>query len=218
MNRTMLLAASTALGLATLATPALAGDLNPSGPPAPTMKTLDEIPGSWHRILPAAQRFRLVMPAVDPGCVNDPPISICVPLPQAVLDLETGLVWEESPGDANRDGVVDAADARSWGNAHFTCIRTTTGGRQGWRLPTIHELMSLMDPGAGTFAHRFSSVPPPSLAALYWTATTDVADPGKALTVNASGSVFASPKPSSVDGGFHLLVWCVRGGNEVDAR
>ena len=43
---------------------ALAGSLEPSAPPGPTMKTLDEIPPTWSQKLPAAQRFVLVLDGV----------------------------------------------------------------------------------------------------------------------------------------------------------
>ena len=92
-----------------------AGPLEPSAPPGPTMKTLDQIPPTWSLILPTAQRYVVVM--------ND----------AAVLDKETGLVWERAP----RMLVED------WPGSVNTCRTVTTGGRQGWRLPSMTELTSV---------------------------------------------------------------------------
>ena len=60
------------------------GPLDPPGAPAPTQKTLDEIPGSWSRALSATG-----------GCTSER--FQCVLGDVAVLDRETGLVWERVP-------------------------------------------------------------------------------------------------------------------------
>lgn len=55
---------------------------------------------------------------------------------EAVLDRETGLVWERKRGDTDFQ----------WIDAVRHCTTSTVGGHVGWRLPTIQELASLADP------------------------------------------------------------------------
>ena len=97
---------------------ATAGDMNPPGAPGSTMKSLNDIPPSWHQIIITGERFEIVMGG------------------EAVLDRETGLVWAKN---ANILGAVN------WATAKRTTYDLVIGNRKGWRLPTIEEMMSLAD-------------------------------------------------------------------------
>jgi len=86
---------------------------------------------SWDQQLPAATRF-VVLSNWDS---------------KAVLDRETGLVWERSAGARE-----------SWVLATQRCYQSRVGGRMGWRLPTLSELGSLFDPAAFA-AHIYPPLP-----------------------------------------------------------
>ncbi len=58
---------------------------------------------------------------------------------QAVLDNETGLVWERSPSTTQYPWTGSLT-------GHIWCNTRSIGNRLGWRLPTIQELASLADP------------------------------------------------------------------------
>ena len=124
----------------------------------------------------------------------------------AVFDKETGLVWEQSP-----NGV----DTRTLLNAQIHCNQKTVGNRKGWRLPTIQELASLVEPGDPPGGpdlppgHPFDNVQSSS----YWSATTNADGTGGAWSVLFSiGDVDTNLGTSS------LFVWCVRGGQGVDPQ
>jgi uncharacterized protein DUF1566 len=174
------------LAVMVFAPPVLAGDLDPPGPPGPTMKTLDEIPGSWHRILPASERFVVVM--------NN----------QAVLDKETGLVWQKSP----------STFTAVWGDAVRHCIQIGWGGRVGWRLPTIEELGSLVDVAESNPAlpvgHPFTDI---QSSSTYWSVTTNAVNSSEAWgRFLSSGVAYTYPKTNA------YLRWCVRGGSGLDGQ
>jgi hypothetical protein len=121
---------------------------------------------------------------------------------QAVFDAETGLVWE-SP----------STTGQNWLNAQFTCNQSTVGNRKGWRLPTIQELASLIDPKVFNPAlpagHPFINVQ----SSNYWSASTFAANTASAWLVNfGSGLLGASFKTGT------NFVWCVRGGQGVDPQ
>lgn len=123
---------------------------------------------------------------------------------QAVLDKETGLVWEQSPDGENR---------YTWEDAQEYCNTLTTGGRMGWRLPTIQELASLVDRSQSYPAlpkgHPFSNVQ----SSYYWSATTATKNIGGAWVVNFSLGQLGYPGELN-----SYFVWCVRGGQGVDPQ
>ena len=61
----------------------------------------------------------------------------------AVLDKNTGLVWEQAP---DTTGGPSSNGTRDWVGSTFYCANTTVGGTVGWRLPSVIELKSVLDP------------------------------------------------------------------------
>jgi len=125
----------------------------------------------------------------------------------AVLDNNTGLVWEQAPditGGANSDGK------RVWVEARIYCINKTVGGTVGWRLPSVVELKSVQDP----------SLPPPFVPGTAFTNVQSVYWSASALAGDPSGAWVVLFNTGLVDGfgnanDFHA--WCVRGGMNADA-
>jgi hypothetical protein len=144
--------------------------------------TVRDVTQAWSGLLPNTRRFTVVMNNL------------------AVLDNETGLVWQRNLGN------VDVLDE----NNIMACVAQNTGGRYGWRLPTIAELRSVLDPAqtnpALPLGHPFTvPMPPPT----YWTNTR----------INTVYRVYVSLNdgtvtPTNLNGQNHKL-WCVRGGDST---
>lgn len=166
------------------ASPVLAGDLNPPGSPAPTMKTLDQIPPTWSMKIPCDTQQ------------NCPRFVVLTDFSSlAVLDKETGLVWEQTPG----------ANVYTWQDTQDYCFGNFTGGRGGWGLPTMEELSSLLkNLPAG---HPFANVQ----AADYWSATTLTGDGTQAWCRSLANRAWHAKTETH-------LIWCVRGGRGYDGR
>ena len=101
---------------------------------------------------------------------------------EAVLDRETGLVWQRVPRTV--------AANMTYADAALACAGETTGGRRGWRMPTVEELSSLFDPGNPAspylpFGHPFT-VPSGFSYFSYWTSTlaADAYGPNARITVD----------------------------------
>ena len=141
-------------------------------------------PPSWDTQYPAKERF-LVLTQFNS---------------EAVLDRETGLVWQRS--------MIGATF--TWPYALLSCQEQIIGNRRGWRLPSYEELNSLLDP-----KHTNPALPPNNPfknflpTDIFWSATTAAADTTRAYTMvvaNAAVTGVGSKTLTSV------RAWCVRGG------
>jgi hypothetical protein len=123
----------------------------------------------------------------------------------AVLDKETGLVWEKTPAYGNVN----------WVTALSFCYDLNLGGRRGWHLPAYVQLLSLNDPSvpfpapALPAGHPFSNVQPH----FYWSATTHAIYNTYALNFYFYGGI-----GSDANKGQTGSAWCVRGEETYDPR
>ena len=147
---------------------------------------VSELTQNWDKKLPSASRFTILSAFGD----------------AAVRDDETGLVWEKT---------LETNEV-SWTDARAACANKDVGGRKGWRLPSISELASLVDPSMRTgntlpLGHPFTNVQ----MDVYWSATTVAGTPNSAwLVFFDTGKVLNGFKSIT----FHA--WCVRGGMNAD--
>lgn len=199
----ILLALLAVLGM--LATRSDAGSLDPPFAPSSTMRTLEEVYDAWHRRLPANDGSLggdFLPPA---GCESSRfkcvlwHGSISFRQYPAVLDLETGLVWERAPGTATY----------YWLQAANVCSAKELGQRMGWRLPTREEFDSLKDTTSTNTNRIPVGAPFLNYDATYWTATT-YGGAGEGYAPNYAYVTGGYPAAKSTVGSFRA--WCVRGG------
>jgi hypothetical protein len=146
---------------------------------------------AWDQQIPAAQRFIVL------SNWNN----------EAVLDRETGLVWERTPDT----GI------RVWSAAIGHCnFHAAIGNRLGWRLPSLQELGTLVDKSQSSPAlpagHPFQGILGGGPGGSdFWSATTLVSEsnPGFAIAIDfLNGEVSAASKTNT---NVASRSWCVRG-------
>lgn len=178
--------------IATLARAIQAGPLDPPGPVGSTMKTIGDLVPSWHQTLSSSG-----------GCTSQR--FSCVMGGAAVLDNETGLVWEKTPSNTAGE---------NWFAAQASCTSASTGSRLGWRLPAVEELQTLRD--LSTVDGLPSGHPFSGVSGGFWSTSSGANDERNAqsLTFPAEfGPPQTAPKEFAVAG-----AWCVRGGRGDNAQ
>lgn len=172
-----------------------AGTLDPPGPIGPSMKSLDDVPGSWNRMLSASGADPCNTERFDCVLLDD----------TAVLDRETGLVWER---EWHPTSLV-------WSDAVRACHDRNTGDRSGWRLPTVAEMLSLLDGDSADGlpeGHPFDLGLPEDV---FWTSTRDVTSPDvRAMIVDVGDATVTDELFENAPYKF----WCVRGPGGGDVQ
>lgn len=177
-------------GAAALAGVASGGPLDPPpGPVGSTLRSLSDIPPSWHLKLDATN-------GGDENCNSQR--FTCVLDGGAVLDNETGLVWDRSPFTI----------VRNWESSINDCGSALIGDRGGWRLPTDTEVRSLLDPNASGApllpdGHPFNVF---SSYGSVWTMSVVAGEADRAYAVKMD-TLGRLPSPKIAE---HKR-WCVRG-------
>jgi len=148
---------------------------------------------------------------------------------EAVLDRETGLVWQRSPMAPCTNPLfcrVLTQGTVTWNQAQLYCNFLIVGNRGGWRVPTVQELHSLID-----YANTQSPRLPPGhpftgvQSSFYWSATAYSvpfnADPNQNSIPNAWVVFFFFVNDAATDIDYqdnHHFVWCVRSGQGVNPQ
>jgi hypothetical protein len=132
---------------------------------------------------------------------------------EAVLDRETGLVWEQSPTTLQA----------SWLASQEECMKLTKGNRRGWRLPTISELASLVDPSVTSdlslivlpLGHPFDDVKGNiiGVSSIYWSDDSWSRLSNHAWVTRLGDGVMGGANKDGL--GYR---WCVRGGQGVNPQ
>ena len=194
----------------------IAGELEPTGPPGPTMHTLNEIYDLVKNINVTGAGIEKTGQTTSYGIGDDGDYEKGLSsLNQrftdnadgTVRDNLTGLIWLK---DANCFGTKTWTSALNDCNslADGLCGLTDGSSAGDWRLPNVKELQSLVNFGRSNpclpDAHPFTGVQ----AAQYWTSTTVADFPDSAWHQYMSyGNVRNYEKTTPSD------VWPVRGGN-----
>jgi hypothetical protein len=150
---------------------------------------------SWDQKLPSTSRFIILSDSDN----------------AAVLDKETGLVWQRSPNNT----------ATSIHNACSYCTMLYLSNRLGWRLPSIHELGTLVDPSVASgpklpSGHPFTNVQ----SSNYWSASYLSGVPSDKYANLVWFANFNQGRLGTIDitnTNPSYYFWCVRGGQGVSS-
>lgn len=148
------------------------------------------VPPSWSQILDSTDG--------NPATGCDSTRFKCVLGGEAVLDLETGLVWERTPSTSAFTGP----------SAIDHCSLAVAGGRGGWHLPRLQEFRTLIDyssnPSGLPTGHPFAT----GSGSIFWSASWQHQTSFQARTDISTGTTAWQDEDN-----IFYRAWCVRGGS-----
>jgi hypothetical protein len=117
-----------------------------------------------------------------------------------VTDNVTGLMWQQ----------VDGGEM-TWESARDFAAKLRLAGYADWRLPTAHELFSILNHGRNPALDP--AYFPRSAAEYWWSGETLASDPNRVWVTNSGGGIGPHPREETIAAGgakrFHVR--CVRG-------
>lgn len=128
-----------------------------------------------------------------------------------VRDLQTGLEWQQCPHGRSGPACAGAATWVNWSTALELAHNSNFGGFDDWRLPTIHELYSLLEWGCQLPALNVARFPGEGGGQLYWSSTTDDTLRDRVMVVDSSEGASGNARPKDQSWAVRL----VRGGGPL---
>ena len=121
-----------------------------------------------------------------------------------IFDQATGLIWRRCTlGYSGRNcEFVGPQTSFTIADANIECSNLG----EGWRLPTIQELSTLMDSGRSNPSYNPALFPDGNFGIAHWSATADAGTPGSSFRLDFSLGVIISDADTNTNG-----VRCVRG-------
>jgi len=135
-------------------------------------------------------------PAAQDGSYSIAPPSYTVNRDGTVVDKQTTLMWQQ----------LDDGKLKTWAEADNYCRTLALGGYRDWRLPTIRELIGIVNYGQASPAIDRTAFPN-TKGAHYWSGTTIPCFDAEPLSVN-----FASGVNNRLASTLPAYARCVRNG------
>ena len=125
-----------------------------------------------------------------------------VPTPPVVIDVGSGLMWQQGePGSPN---------GSSWAAALAGCNSLSLGGFDDWRLPNIKELETITDDTRTSQPLVNLTAFPSASSSDYWSSTTDTDSPGSAWIMATGWADGVTTGSKGQAGPFSPWYRCVR--------